>query len=291
MAKKIPKSRAVFWIILSTFLISGFNFLIFSKVKSYKRNRVVYEKYNIKTIYQNPKNINLDVDYISELLNLSIDNPTNIFLFDENRALQNLLKNPVILNPSVKKKKPDCVFVDYDLRAPIAKLFDFDDVLIDENGYIFPNHKVFKNMNLCKIYLNLDEFQGYKKIDTKEAQLAIDILQKLKNSGFTDIVKITLLDTSRAFAQSYGKREIIMQVDEEISINKNQKEILFVFPKILRLPMNNYLEQISNYVALREKIIKDYKNQASLFEATADIVRFNPKTIDLRISKLAFIDQ
>ena len=146
-------------------------------------------------------------------------------------------------------------------------------------------------MKLCKIYLNLDEFQGYKKIDTKEAQLAIDILQKLKNSGFTDIVKITLLDTSRAFAQSYGKREIIMQVDEEISINKNQKEVLFVFPKILRLPMNNYLEQISNYVALREKIIKDYKNQASLFEASADIVRFNPKTIDLRISKLAFIDQ
>lgn len=100
-----------------------------------------------------------------------------------------------------------------------------------------------------------------------------------------------MLDTSRAYLQSYGKREIVLQIDEIVKINKEQKKTEFVFPKILRLSNTNFLEQISNYASLRKKIIKDYENQAVNFEATPGIVRFSPKTIDLRISKLAFIDQ
>ena len=130
-----------------------------------------------------------------------------------------------------------------------------------------------------------------KKINKKKVKLFLKSLIKLESSGFSDLVKITMLDTSRAFLQSYGKREIVLQIDEVVSINKEEKNVQFVFPKILRLSTDNFLEQLSNYASLRKKIIKDYENQASSFEVTSDVVRFNPKTIDMRISKLAFIDQ
>ncbi|HEU64857.1 MAG TPA: FtsQ-type POTRA domain-containing protein [Chlamydiae bacterium] len=291
MSKKLTKSRAFFWIIFSTLIISGFNYVVITKVKKYREIRFIAEKYNIKTIYQNKKNVNLDVNYLAELIDLSFDKPTNIFTFDENEATKKLLKSPIIVDAQVKKMKPDCVFVDYTLREPKAELYDFENTLIDKDGYIFPKDPFFKDQNFCKIFLNLDEFKGFEKIDTKEAKLALDILNKLKASGFSDLVKIAMLDTSRAYLQSYGKREIVLQIDEMVTINKKLKKTQFVFPKILRLSNTNFLEQISNYASLRKKIIKDYENQASNFETTLDIVRFNPKTIDLRISKLAFIDQ
>ncbi len=291
MSKKLPKSKAIFWIVFSTLIISGFNYVVISKVKTYRQTRFISEKYRIKTIYQNKKDLNLDVDYLAELLDLSFDKPTNIFTFDENEAQKKLLKSPIIVDAKAKKMKPDCVFVDYTLRKPIAILHDFENTLIDQDCYIFPKDPFFKDQNFCKIYLNLDEFKGFEKIDTKEAKLAIDILNKLKTSGFADAIKITMLDTSRAYLQSYGKREIVLQIDEIVKINKEQKKTEFVFPKILRLSNTNFLEQISNYASLRKKIIKDYENQAVNFEATPGIVRFSPKTIDLRISKLAFIDQ
>ncbi|NGX51970.1 MAG: hypothetical protein KR126chlam5_00263 [Candidatus Anoxychlamydiales bacterium] len=291
MSKKIPKSKAIFWIVFSTLIISGFNYVVISKIKKYRQTRFIAEKYNIKSIYQNKKDVNLDVDYLAELLDLSFDKPTNIFAFNEAAATKKLLASPLIVDAKVKKMKPDCVFVDYTLRKPIAILHDFENILIDQDGFIFPKDPFFKDQNFCSIFLNLNEFKGFEKLDSKEAKLAMDILSKLKNSGFADLVKITMLDTSRAYLQSYGKREIILQIDEIVKINKEQKKTEFVFPKILRLSNTNFLEQISNYASLRKKIIKDYENQAVNFEATSDIVRFNPKTIDLRISKLAFIDQ
>ena len=247
MSKKLTKSRAFFWIIFSTLIISGFNYVVITKIKKYRQTKFIAEKYNIKTIYQNKKNVNLDVNYLAELIDLSFDKPTNIFTFDENEATKKLLKSPIIVDAQVKKMKPDCVFVDYTLREPKAELYDFENTLIDKDGYIFPKDPFFKDQNFCKIFLNLDEFKGFEKIDTKEAKLALDILNKLKASGFSDLVKIAMLDTSRAYLQSYGKREIVLQIDEMVTINKKLKKTQFVFPKILRLSKTNFLEKISNY--------------------------------------------
>ncbi len=291
MNKKIPKSKAIFWIFFSTLIIFGFNYFVVTGIKKYRRAKLIDEKYNIKTICQNQKSINLDVNYLAQLLDLSFDNPVNIFMFDEEKAVEKLLKSPLIIDAQVKKMKPDCIFVDYTLRKPIAILHDFENTLIDQDGFIFPKDPFFKDLELCKIYLNLDEFKGFKKIETKEAKLALDILSKLKSLGFTDLVNITMLDTSRAYLQSYGKREIILQIDEIITIKNQQKNKKFIFPKILRLSSYNFLEQISNYVSLRKKILKDYESQVENLQTNLDVVRFNPKTIDLRISKLAFIDR
>lgn len=291
MQKKLKLSQAFFWIISSTIIFSSFNFFVFFQIKKYKQNKYKDEKYNIKKIYQSNQ-VSLDVNYLSELMHLSTDNPTNIFLFDEKKAQKNLLNSPLIIAASIKKNKPDCLFLDLKIREPQALLYDYDNIAIDEDSFIFFYKPFFNKLNLPSIYLDLDRFSGFKKIEKKEATLALDILQKLQTSGFSDLVKIKLLDTSRAFIQSYGKREVLLQIDEQINAYKDQKNVKLVFPTILRLSQNNLLEQISNYISLREKILKDYENQLKhISDANQDVVTFKPKTIDLRISKLAFIDQ
>jgi len=290
MKKKLKFSHALFWIIFSTFIISGFNYFIFSQVKKHKSRKFVDEKYNIKTIAQNQGEYILDANYLAELMDLSLDKPTNINLFDENMAEEKLLSCPYIKDVEVKKIKPNCIFVDYQIRKPIAALYDFDNIAIDDQGYTFPINPFFSHLELCKIYLNLDESYNLDKVDMKRAILALDILQKLKKSGFSDLVKIKVLDISRSEYKSYGKREIILQIEEEIVSCKNQKTL--IFPKILRFGTSNYQEQLGNYISLREKIIKDYENQIATYDDNMpDKIIFKPKTIDLRISKVAFIDQ
>jgi hypothetical protein len=292
MKKRLKFSEALFWIIFSTIIISGFNYFIFSQVKKKQKKKLVSSKYHIKTIAQNQNDICLDVDYLAELLNLSIDKPTNLFLFDENKAKENLLSSPLIKKVTeIKKIKPNCIFVDYEIRNPVGYICGFENVAIDEEGYIFPINPFFPDMDLCKFCFDLNNIDEYKKNQTNQAVLILDIYKKLKNSGFADLVKIKILDASRLDAQSYGKRELIIFIEEEVIVHKDKADITVIFPMILRLALNNYLEQIGNYVSLRKKILKDYENQIKSSNIVNHIIRFKPKTIDLRISKLAFIDQ
>jgi len=291
MKKKLKLAHALFWILFSTFIISGSSYFIFSQVRKLKKNKLISTKYNIKTIAQSQNDITLDVNYLAELMSLSSNKPTNIFLFDENKARENLLSSPMIKEAKIKKIKPNCIFVDYKIRKPIAYLYDFENIAIDEDGYIFPINPFYLPSDFCKFFLNVDEFKGFEKIDSKKAIYALDIYKNLKNSGFADLVRIKVLDTSRLEFESYGKREILLFIEEEIKVRKNQKDRIVIFPTILRLALNNYLEQIGNYISLREKILKDYENQIKSIDLENEIVKFKPKTIDLRLSKLAFIDQ
>ncbi len=291
MKEKLKLSHGLFWIFFSTLIISGTNFFIFSQIKKHQKNKLISSKYQIKAIAQNQNEITLDVNYLAQLMGLSSDKPTNIFLFDENKAKEQLLSSPLIKEAQVKKIKPNCVFVDYTIRKPIAYLYDFENIAIDEEGYLFPLNPFYPPLDLCKFYLNIEKFNGYEKMDSKRALYALDIYKKLKESGFADLVKIKILDTSRLELKSYGKKEILLFIEEEMKVKKNQKDIVVIFPIILRLALNNYLEQIGNYISLREKILHDYENQMKSIDFENEVVKFKPKTIDLRLSKLAYIDQ
>lgn len=290
MKEKLTLPKALFWIFFSTLIISGTNFCIFSLIIKHQKNKFVSKKYQIKAIAQNQNEIILDANYLAELLDLSSNKPTNIFLFDEKIAKEKLERNPLVKNIEVKKFKPDCVYLNYTLRKPIAYLYDFENTAIDEEGYIFPVEPFYPQMDLCKLYLNI-KFDGYKKLDSKKALYALDIFNKLKDSGFANLVKIKVLDTSRLEHKSYGQKELVLFIEEEIKVSRNQKDVVVIFPMILRLALNNYLEQIGNYISLRSRILKDYENQIKNVEFENEIVKFKPKTVDLRLSKLAFIDQ
>ncbi|MFA6119409.1 MAG: FtsQ-type POTRA domain-containing protein [Parachlamydiales bacterium] len=291
MKKDLKLSQAIFWILASTFVISGFSYFTFFQYKKMQKKRCLMSSYNIKTISQSVNDNNLDVNYLAEIMNLSLDRPTNLFVFDEMDAKEKLLKNPLIKTAEIKKIKPNCVFVDYEIRKPIALLYDFDNFAIDEDGNIFPYEPFFKDNDLSKIYLGLESLEKLKKVESKEACLALDMLKKLQESGFSKLVKIVSLDTSRSQLQSYGQREILLEIEEDLIVKQKEKEIHLIFPKILRLMENNYLQQIGNYISLREKIMRDYESQFKQIRIDDSEIKFKPKTIDLRISKLAFIDQ
>ncbi|MBN2478918.1 MAG: hypothetical protein JXA94_01690 [Parachlamydiales bacterium] len=261
-------------------------------MKKYKNQKLVDSDYNIQFISQNDIDSFLDPNYLAELLELSIDSPVNYYLFDEKTAEEKLLLSPIIKTASVQKIKPDNLYINYTIKQPLALLYDFDNVAIDEEGNLFPYLPFYKkNEKLPYVYLDLQKFSGYTKENSQEASLAIDILKKLQSSGFCDLIKIKVIDTSKVNHKSFGKREIIITIEEEIKMQKDQKHYVMIFPKILRLAPHNYLNQISNYISLRKKILKDYERQIVINENMPKEITFNSKIIDLRISKLAFIDQ
>jgi len=288
--KKLKFSKALFWIFLSTAIIFSFNFYFFQMVKKYKKKKLNDHIYDIEYISQTPSGNSISSEYISELLDLSKDNKKSFQSFDEKLAEEKLLRSNILKNPKVKKISPNNILVDYVIRDPVALLYDIDNFAIDNEGYIFPFKPIFKKTDLPFIYLNLNSYEGYKQLSAKSSSLALEILKKLKQAGFLDLIKVKIIDTSRIYEKSYGKREIIISIDEEVKILKDGKLIVFTFPKLLRLGLHNYLEQLSNYVSLREKMLKDYEKQL-LENNIKGSITFMQKTIDLRVSKLAFIDK
>ncbi|BBI18369.1 FtsQ-type POTRA domain-containing protein [Neochlamydia sp. S13] len=72
--------------------------------KYIKRQRLYNSQYNIVAIAQTtPDKEPLKTAYLAELLNLSIDQPTNIFRFNTQAAQQKLLNSPLITHAYVKK--------------------------------------------------------------------------------------------------------------------------------------------------------------------------------------------
>ncbi|OGN61354.1 MAG: hypothetical protein A3F40_00345 [Chlamydiae bacterium RIFCSPHIGHO2_12_FULL_27_8] len=289
--KKLKLTISILIIFLSTLVFSSLSFFVYFQIKKNIKNRIISDKYNIKYISFEEKDDTLDVNYLAEILELSLDNKRNIYSISESALEEKLLKSPFIKNAKIKKHLPNNLFVEYELRKPVAFIYDIKNCAVDEDGYIFPFLSFYKEKNLPSIYLNCNEFKSFEKLDNKKLYDALDIIAKLNKTGFFDLIKNTLIDISRIDHKSFGKREIILTINEELRISKNDCEYCYAFPIILRLGINNFYSQISNYFSLREKMLYDYKKQFLKMTSLPSDMKFSPKTVDLRISKLAFIDQ
>ncbi len=295
MKKKLKLSHAIFWIISSTMIFSGMNYYGYTHFKKWKKNRINNEKFNISMVVQTgPEKEQLKTETLIEILDLSVDKPHNLFSFDCEKAEEKLLNCPIIKTATVKKIKPSTLYIDYEIRKPLALIYDFENLAVDNEGFIFPVQPFLSCENLPEIFLNLEEMDESffnKPIENQGLYLAIDIINIFKTSGFSDLVNLKNIDISRAFLYSYGKKEIILTIEEELLVDKNQKQVLCIFPRILRLGIKNYMDQLSNYLSLRDKMQKDYLTQIESIKDVENNIVFDTKVIDLRISKLAFIDE
>jgi hypothetical protein len=168
---------------------------------------------------------------------------------------------------------------------------------MDKAGYPFPFYPFLSPKNLPYIYFGLSSFgQGSTNSDKpivrwKEAMtgiyvnLAFSLLQLIHEVGLSNVVRI---DLSHAFASSCGKREIVLTVDHVIVQWQNGLEQQIVFPHLLRLGTKNYREQLINYLNLKEELIEQEKKSA-LLQINQPFLRLREKVIDLRLSKLAFV--
>lgn len=300
MTQKWTVGQSIAFLIGSTvftlcFSLSGYYLW---KKKCYQR--LIDPKYQIFSIIQTGSEREaLKTSYLAELLELSVDRPQSLYGFNLKKAKQKLLASPLIAHAEVKAYFPSSVYIDYEVRKPIAILSDYQNIAIDREGYLFPIAPYLSPKELPEIYLGLPPFGapsdrfGRKgglwltPLDNPYVHLAIEILEHLQNAPWQEGLHIKKIDVSNAFAESLGSREIVLFTEEQILVSRDNKEIVCTFPKILRLAPGEYVQQLAHFMSLKRGMMEGYQKQLI---ATPELGRFAPRIVDLRIPQLAFVE-
>lgn len=269
--KIIPLKRALLLIFASTFLVSGSLTGIFLYTRYQKSSRLQDPAYHIFAIAQTTsEKETLKTAFLAELLDLSVNRPMNLYQFNSKEAESKLLAYPLISKAFVKKIRPGIIHVDYSLRKPIAFLADFKNTLIDAEGVSFPFKPFFTPKKYPQIYLGIEGPDPStkpviwgKKIQDDRFNLACDVLRSLELLSRTIHSQIFMIDVSKAFAQSYGERQIVL-IEEQFSQNPCKR--------YLRISTENYHQNLADYVQLRKTLT------------------LQSCVIDFRIPKIAYLE-
>jgi hypothetical protein len=288
MSREWTMRQSLFCLIGSTCLTLSVSLIGYSAWKKQKNEKLRSSTYRISAIIQTgPEKEALKTAYLAELLGLSADCPTQLYAFNEKKAENRLLASPLIASAKVERLPPSTLYIDYEIRKPVARLADFSNTAIDKEGYLFPIEPFFPPKRLPEIYLGAPSNSGWQ-IKSPYLDLALEILQFLETAPWKEGIRIQRVDVSNAFASSLGQREVVLFTEEEMSIRKTEGEIVCVFPKILRLAPKDYTQQLSNFFALRRAMMEDYRKQLASIQEGG---RFAPRIVDLRIPQLAFVEK
>lgn len=288
MTRDWTMRQALFCLIGSTCLTLAVSTIGYSLWKKHRNERLRSESYRITAIIQTgPEKEALKTAYLAELLGLSVDKPTQLYALNLKKAQSQLLASPLIASAKVKRLPPSTLYIDYEVRKPIAWLADYKNIAIDRDGYLFPVDPFFSPKRLPEIYLGVAADTGWQ-IESPYFDLALEILQFLETAPWKEGLRIERIDVSNAFAPSLGQREVVLFTEEDLSVRRDGGEIVCVFPKILRLAPKEYTQQLSNFFALRRTMMEDYRRQIASLQAGG---RFAPRIIDLRIPQLAFVEK
>lgn len=267
--EKIPLSHALLWILVSTLLVSGTAFMGWLYFLHVKDRRLHDDQYRIVAIIQkSAQKEALKTIYLAQLLDLSIDQPVNLYQFDGREGEKKILASPLIKKAAIKKIRPGTLFIDYQMRTPLAYVENYRNAAIDEEGVLFPFSPFFTPKTLPAIYLDLpvEDYQwGMSLSNRKDLQLALKVMEKLEPLRMENVL-VQRIDVSQAFADSFGKRQIVLVLKE-----KDRDKTVY-----LRLNPAEYAQNLVNYETFRQ-----YERVHENHEAV--------QVVDLRIPHLAFI--
>ncbi len=245
--------KSLTWVVASALFIMGG---VHKGLKLYReKHTTTLQTYLCRIVQTGPQREALKTTYLAELMRISADRPVIVATFDPMLAQKRLLSCPIIKEAKVKLIAPDTVYVDYTVRQPIAWLYDFDNIALDEEGCPFPVSPFFTPKKLPEVYLGIKNFYWGRPLKERNAELALTILQLLNRLS----LQVRRLDVSKALQPSLGRREVVLILDEQ------------GFSKTLRLTPKNFAQELGNYLELRSQL-----------PAASQI-------IDLRIPQLAFI--
>lgn len=287
--KKLSIKVSLSVILFSTFLISGSSYIIYFSYSKWKEGKIKNPSYIISSIIQTgPQKEKLPFSYLAELLQLSTDKPTSLYAFNCKKAADRLLASPFVLQAKVSKIHPKTIYVDITLRKPIAKVYDYKGYAVDKEGVLFP---LLYDKELVEIYFGLkqnkDRIFG-KRLLGKKWDIFRELQSLLEHYPFLQTKRI---DLSRAVHKSLGKREIILLLSDQLTIDRLGQKVTLYFPKYLRMGHKNYSQQLANFLVLRERIHQDYRKQVRRLGQTNRHITFAPKVIDMRIGELAFVEK
>lgn len=297
---KVPLKKALLTILLSIFIISGSSFLGLIYYNYLKENRRSDSKNQIVAVVQtSPDSEGIKTGYLTELLGLSVDSPTNVYAFNSKEALNKLLASPIIKEAKIIKIHPGTIWVDYSLRKPVAILGDYSNTMIDREGVPFPIQPFFTPKRLPEIFLGRLDEEGPEDIGTdngfswgvaingKRLRLAFALLDFFNQHYCNITTHLDRIDVSKAFSLSCGQRQIVITLEDNCEKEINGRQVFCLYPRILRLDSDNYEQQLHHYFALRSYLLKKCQLPSS---ASQEIVlHADTMIIDLRISDLAFM--
>ncbi|MBU6383256.1 MAG: FtsQ-type POTRA domain-containing protein [Verrucomicrobia bacterium] len=253
-----------------------------------RHERLRSEKYQIRAIIQTgPEKEALKTLYLAELLGLSSDQPQQLYALNVQQAEKALKSSPLIADAKVKRMPPSTLYIDYEVRKPVAWLADFKNTAVDAKGHVFPVAPFLSPKRMPEIYLGSPSIEGWR-VEGPAFSLAMEIFQFLEKAPWTEGLIIQRIDVSNAFAPSLGMREVVVITEEEVTLRKGAGELVCVFPKILRLAPKDYQQQLGHFFSLRRSMMEDYKRQLATIQVGG---RFAPRIIDLRIPQLAFVEK
>lgn len=298
MKNHIPMSKAWMRIALSVVIVQGVCGLALLYYRHLQEKQQHDPAYQIIALVQtSPEAEGLKTIHLAELLDLSVDHPQNLYKFNSKEARQKLLSCPVIKEAVVRKIRPRTVHVDYTLRKPLAFLADYTNIAIDAEGYTFPFKPFFTPKKLPEFYLGVDEASSLNSsdqvskgvvIEGDRINLAFDLFRIINASCLDESASLSRIDVSKAFALSYGQKQIVVVFEERVTKQIDGRPMLIITPQILRLGPDNYQQQLANYLVLREHLRKkDVGNLHASGEGA--VIRNKPMVIDLRLSDLAFL--
>jgi hypothetical protein len=241
-----------------------------------KSKRAYDERYKIVAIEQKCSSFStLSTQTLAELLELSVDKPTNLYAFDTKAADAILTSQPFIKRAKIKAIKPGIIFVDYELRSPVALISDYQNIAIDYEKKLFPLRPIFLPKNLPEIYIGSSS-DAHNLVQSKELTFAFEILQFFQNTIYPPSFTLKKIDVSKAFGKS-ANREIVIELDEQI-----KTDATFVTNHyFLRVMKRNYKESIGRFFTIKPAFTAG-KLKA---QANTNTVRI----VDLRVPQLAFV--
>lgn len=254
----ISFKKAIFIIFLSIFVVSGSAALTFFYFKQAVDSRKQDPAFRIVAIAQKSSVYEpLPTAYLAELLGLSVDMPSNLYRFDLKSAKAMLESSPLIREAEITKIKPGTLLIDYTLRQPVAYSGDLSNTAVSSDGVLIPFNPFFRPKKMPQIVTG-GTYSWGQSLDSAEGRLAMELFHLINTSNLMKI------DTSHAFDPSYGRREIIVILED------SKKE------RTLRLGTDDYKRGWDAYLQLRTVENAKFKSHI---------------VIDLRIPDLAFISE
>lgn len=265
----VPISLCVIFISFICLIISGYHWLHTYWVIRSPQESVIH------TIVQSSaeKN-NLQTDFFAEILSLSQDASVSSKKFDIAKATHILKSFPIIKECNLYLDR-DTLYINYELRQPVAYLGNFYNVGIDKEGILFPIVPFASLKRLPLIYLHDTELPDTlwgTQIRNESMKLALEIVAHTSKIGFQEKFLVRQIDMSSLSFDSYGKREIVLVIE---LMESHASKYLSAYSHILRLNPKKPLRGIDQYLILKKELVS-----TSLI---------SKKIFDLRLPDLAFI--
>lgn len=249
--------------------------------------------YHIVAIIQSCQNGEaLKTSFLAEYLDLSMNRPKNLYAMNVKEIRNKLAALPMIKGVKVKKIPPGTLYIDYQLRIPTAYLSEISNTVIDEEGVPFPLNPFFTPKQLPEIYLGIDSLGNPSQLDRlwgtrlphKNLDLAFEFYHYVNTHYCSSSTRLRKIDVSECNALSCGQREIVLMLEDRMEKNIEGKQVLVVYPQILRLDPQDYKQGLANYGMLKTQLL----DQSPVLNKEK-VISQPLMTIDLRSSQLAFI--